>query len=67
MVGGSADYALNSLVHVNAGVDYTHYGYGQSPPQIFGILEPASRTSSLTVRLGLGIAFGGDRDYQPFK
>jgi hypothetical protein len=64
MAGGSADYAVSSLVHVNTSVDYTHFGYGQSPPQtIFGILEPTSRTSNLTVRVGLGIAFGSDRDY----
>ena len=67
MVGGSADYAVTSLVHVNASVDYTHFGYGQSPPQAFGILEPTSRTSNLTVRVGFGFAFGGDSDYLPLK
>jgi hypothetical protein len=67
MVGGAADYQVNRVLHVNASVDYTHFGYGQSPPQLGGLLEPSSRTSSLTVRAGFGIAFGGDRDPEPIE
>jgi hypothetical protein len=57
MVGGSADYAITNMVHANVGVDYTNFQYGQSQVQ-FGAYEPNSRTFNVTVRVGLGIAFG---------
>jgi hypothetical protein len=67
MVGGTVDYALSRLVHVNASIDYTHFGFGQSQVQLGCCVEPTSRTNELVVRVGAGIAFGGDRDYQPLK
>ena len=66
-VGVSGDYALTPLAHVNAGVEWTGFEYGESPV-VNGILEPFSRTRDVTFRVGVGIGFGGPRDsYAPLK
>jgi hypothetical protein len=62
-VEGSMDYAFTQNLHGNVGVEYTNFKYGQSAPfvaDIFGGLgvEPRSRTETVTVRAGLGWAFG---------
>ena len=69
-VESSADYAFTRTIHGNVGVEYTNFRYGESAPfpQVGGsAVEPDSRTSTVTVRVGLGIAFGGDRDELPLK
>ena len=63
----SADFAFTPTIHGNVGVEYTHFRYGESAPFVFTAggntaIEPDGRTSNVTVRVGLGIAFGGDRD-----
>jgi opacity protein-like surface antigen len=56
-VGLSADYALTRTIHLNAGVEWVDYKYGESA--IYdGWYEPDSSTSNTTVRVGLGYAFG---------
>lgn len=62
MVGSSADYAITERVHVNVGIDYVNYKYGESPivsagPAIGLVYEPTSRTSDVTVSAGAGYAF----------
>jgi opacity protein-like surface antigen len=62
-VEGSADYAFTQNIHANVGVEWTNFKYGQSAPfvaDIFGgsAVEPSSRTNIVTVRAGLGFAFG---------
>lgn len=62
-VEGSLDYAFTQNLHGNLGVEYTEFRYGQSAPfvlQTNGGLgdEPASRTRNVTVRAGIGWAFG---------
>jgi hypothetical protein len=58
MAGGSVDYAITQHLHANAGVDYTYFSYGQSPPNLLtGALEPNSTTSYLTVSLGAGYSW----------
>ncbi len=71
-VEGSADFAFTSHIHGNVGVEYTNFRYGESAPFVCctggGLaVEPESRTSNVTVRVGLGIAFGGDRAPAPLK
>jgi hypothetical protein len=60
---GSLDYAFTQQIHGNAGVEYTYFKYGQSSPFVVDAaqdtaIEPNSRTSTVTVRVGLGFAFG---------
>jgi opacity protein-like surface antigen len=60
--GASLDYAFTDQWHVNAGVDYTYFKYGASRQELlptFGTYEPPSRTSNVTVTVGLGYSFGG--------
>jgi hypothetical protein len=55
--GFSVDYAITEHLHTNAGIDYTFFKYGQSPVVPFGagaFLEPNSKTSDLTLSIGLG-------------
>jgi hypothetical protein len=55
--GGSVDYAITEHVHANAGIDYTFFKYGESPVVPFGagaFLEPNSKTSDLTLSIGIG-------------
>lgn len=62
-VGASVDYAITGHVHANAGIDYTHFEYGQSPVVPFGggaFLEPNSKTSDTTISVGLGYSWYGD-------
>jgi hypothetical protein len=59
----SADYAFTQNFHGNVGVEYTNFKYGASQPFVSDILggtaiEPNSRTETVTVRAGLGWAFG---------
>jgi hypothetical protein len=64
--GASADYAVTTLVHVNAGVEYENFAYGMYCCNAIGFGEPNSRTTNVTFRVGAGIAFGGS-DYYPLK
>lgn len=62
-VEGSLDYAFTQNLHGNVGVEYTNYSYGLSSPFVIDNLgglgvEPRSRTENVTVRAGLGWAFG---------
>lgn len=59
--GGSMDYAFTNNWHVNAGVDWTYFKYGASAQEllpVFGIFEPPSRTTNVTVTVGVGYSFG---------
>jgi hypothetical protein len=68
MAGLSADYAITTLLHVNAGIEWTDFTYGRSQVQPPGLLEPNSSTHDLTFRVGVGIAFGGGSDWgSPLK
>ncbi len=56
-IGLGADYALTPNIHLDAGVDYNQFRYGNG---IFGNTiygEPNSSTRYTTVKLGLGYAF----------
>jgi hypothetical protein len=59
---GSVDYAFTQNFHGNVGVEYTNFKYGESAqfiPSLLGpAIEPRSRTETVTVRAGLGWAFG---------
>ena len=59
--GLSADYALTPQWHLNAGIDYTNFGYGVSNYQHLGgnkvSFEPNSRSGILTVKAGVGYSF----------
>ena len=60
-VEGSIDYAFTQNIHGNVGVEYTNFKYGQSGvfnPGTGPAIEPNSRTETVTVRAGLGWAFG---------
>ena len=59
--GASIDYAFINNWHVNAGVDWTYFKYGASAQEllpVFGIFEPPSRTTNVTVTVGVGYSFG---------
>ncbi len=65
-LGVSGDYALTQKIHLNAGVEWVHFSYGQSSLDPTGTyLEPDSRTNNTTVKVGAGYAFGGG--YEPLK
>jgi hypothetical protein len=60
---GSVDYAFTQSLHGNVGIEYTNFAYGESQPfvatNVGGLaVEPHSRTETVTVRAGLGWAFG---------
>jgi hypothetical protein len=62
-IEGSLDYAFTRNFHGNIGVEYTEFRYGQSALFVTDRLgnmgdEPDSRTRNVTVRAGLGWAFG---------
>lgn len=56
--GISVDYAITDHVHANAGLDYSFFKYGQSPEAFSAAgnaaFEPNSKTSDLTLSVGLG-------------
>ena len=59
-VGGSDDYALFGNVHINAGLGYVCYEYGQSTLHVLPggtFSEPHSTTSNLMAKVGLGYLF----------
>ena len=65
-VGLSGDYAITRSLHVNAGVEWVDFKYGESALNPTGTyLEPNSETSNVTVKVGVGYAFGDD--YVPLK
>jgi hypothetical protein len=65
-VGLSGDYAITRSLHVNAGVEWVNFKYGESAFVPTGTyVEPHSETSNLTVKVGVGYAFGND--YVPLK
>jgi opacity protein-like surface antigen len=55
-LGGGADYAITRNLHINAGVDYVNFDYGQSP-FVNGNVEPHSTTSNVSLKAGVGYAF----------
>jgi len=57
MAGLSADYAITSKWHLNAGIDYLSFRYGASPWAFDGTREPDSQTSNWTVKAGFGYSF----------
>jgi opacity protein-like surface antigen len=62
-IEGALDYAFTQNFHGNIGVEYTEFRYGLSAPFVTDNLgnpavEPDSRTRNVTVRAGLGWAFG---------
>jgi hypothetical protein len=59
-LGFAADYAVTPRIHVNAGVEWVHFSYGQSNLDPTGTyLEPESRTNNTTVKVGVGYSWGG--------
>jgi hypothetical protein len=53
--GLSGDYAITRSLHVNAGVEWVKFDYGQSPIDPTGMyLEPYSDRSNVTVKVGVG-------------
>jgi opacity protein-like surface antigen len=65
-VGASGDYAITRRLHVSAGVEWVTFDYGESPLDPTGnYLEPYSHTSNVTVKAGVGYAFGND--FVPLK
>ena len=59
--GLSGDYAITRSLHMNAGVEWVKFDYGQSALDPTGTyLEPYSNTSNVTVKAGVGYAFGND-------
>jgi hypothetical protein len=64
-VGFAADYAVTSHIHLNAGVEWVRFSYGQSNLDPTGTyFEPDSRTNNTTVKVGAGYAWGA---YDPLK
>jgi hypothetical protein len=60
-VGLSGDYAITRRLHVNAGVEWVDFNYGKSALDPTGnYFEPHSDTSNVTVKAGVGYAFGND-------
>jgi hypothetical protein len=55
-LGGAVDYAISRNLHINAGVDYANWSYGQSP-FVNGNVEPHSKTSNVSLKAGVGYAF----------
>jgi hypothetical protein len=55
--GISADYAVTANIHINAGLDYVNFAYGESGPSPYKTVEPHSTTSNLMLKVGLGYAF----------
>ena len=58
--GALLDWRLSRAVGLYAGVRYTRFSYGQSPPQVSGnlvIMEPASQTIVVRYEGGLRIFF----------
>jgi hypothetical protein len=55
--GISADYALTANIHINAGLDYVNFAYGESGASPYQTVEPHSTTSNLMLKVGLGYAF----------
>ena len=64
--GLSGDYAITRSLHVNAGVEWVAFSYGESAVDPTGHYnEPHSDTSNVTVKVGVGYAFGNE--YLPLK
>lgn len=66
--GISGDYAVTRNIHVNAGVEWESFKYGESAQYPLGggsVWEPDSHTDFVTVKVGVGYAFGAD--YGPLK
>jgi hypothetical protein len=58
--GISGDYALTRNIHLNAGVEWTTYRYGESALYNEVWFEPDSFTLNTTVKAGIGYSFGGE-------
>jgi len=60
-VGLSGDYAITRSLHVSAGVEWVDFSYDKSALDPTGnYFEPHSDTSNVTVKAGVGYAFGND-------
>lgn len=60
-LGLSGDYAITRRFHVNAGVEWVDFSYDKSALDPTGnYFEPHSDTSNVTVKAGVGYAFGND-------
>ena len=67
-LGLSADYAITRSLHVNTGVEWSSFKYGESPLDPTGSYnEPDSRTHHVAFRVGVGYAFGGRDHPAPLK
>jgi hypothetical protein len=56
-VGVGADYLLADRIHLYGGLDYSHFGFGASNVNEFGLFEPSSTTSDFTIRIGFAFGF----------
>lgn len=55
--GIGADYLLANRIHLYGGLDYTHFGFGQSGVNGAGFYEPSSTTSDFSIRIGFAFGF----------
>jgi hypothetical protein len=55
--GVSVDIPVVQGVYLTTGIDYSAFDYGISAASASGLLEPDSRSSYTTFRLGLGLGF----------
>jgi len=55
--GIGADYLLANRIHLYGGLDYTHFGFGQSAVNGEGFYEPSSTTSDFAIRIGFAFGF----------
>jgi hypothetical protein len=60
--GVAGDIAITRNLHVNAGVEWVNFDYGQSTVSSSGYYEPDSSTSNVITKVGIGYSFGGDYD-----
>ncbi len=56
-VGIGADYLLADRIHLYGGLDYSHFGFGSSAVNEYGLYEPSSTTSDFTIRIGFAFGF----------
>jgi hypothetical protein len=59
--GFLADYAVTQHVHLNTGVEWQSFKYGESAIYGGGMFEPSDHQDYLTVKAGVGYAFGASQ------